>query len=177
MYPYPYPHSNRRWQIDFLETGFWNNDTYEAPLTGRNNSRHFVTSYNGAGLCIPANNGMPPAGGVPPKASGGLCSNAYFVDDGEEHLYAAVVDRRGTTVYRDPDWTGLRQASAAATLPRAPGMPEKVGGPCAVAPRSCAVTTPSCLRNPPFPANSTGGNVRPPPTSTRPSTPVRRPDP
>ena len=69
----------------------------------RNNSRFFVTSYNGAGRCFPTYSGSTQPGSlIPPRDSGGMCSNNYFVDDGLPHLYAAVVDRRGATVYRDP---------------------------------------------------------------------------
>lgn len=142
-------------EIDFLETGFWDPNSYNtsrpdgSPNPNLNNSRHYVTGYNGAGRCMPVNKGI--AGtqtGVdnPPKDSGGLCSNNFFVDDGQPHVYAAVVDRRGATVYRDPDWTGLEATTAAPVLQNAqPKKPKVLTPPCNAGVGSCAINTPACL--------------------------------
>lgn len=142
-------------EIDFLETGFWDPNSYNtsgpdgSPNPNLNNSRHYVTGYNGAGRCMPVNKGV--AGrlqGVddPPKDSGGICSNNFFVDDGQPHVYAAVVDRRGATVYRDPDWPGLEATTAEPVLRDAqPKKPEVLTPPCNAGTGSCAINTPACL--------------------------------
>lgn len=141
------------YNTSFLETGFWEPALYNNSVKGRpnpnlNNSRHFVTSYNGAGRCFPVNKGQQGTqkGDLPPKDAGGACSNNYFVDDGQPHIYAAVVDRRGATVYRDPVWPGLAPTTADAVLAHAhpPEPPADLQPPCEVG-SSCALNTPSCL--------------------------------
>jgi hypothetical protein len=77
-----------------------------------------------------------------------MCSNDYFVEDGKAHMYAAVVDRRGATVYRDPDWPGLTKRTASTVLASgAPYKPDQLSPPCNVG-GSCAINTPSCLTLP-----------------------------
>ena len=142
-------------EIDFLETSFWDPNSYNtsgpdgAPNPNLNNSRHYVTSYNGAGRCMPVNNGIrgtQPGLNDPPKISGGVCSTSYFVDDGLPHIYAAVVDRRGATVYRDPEWPGLEATTAAPVLQSAqPKRPRVLTPPCNAGTGSCAINTPACL--------------------------------
>ena len=141
-------------EIDFLETGFWDPNSYNtshpdgSPNPNLNNSRHYVTGYNGAGRCMPVNKGIAGSrSGVdnPPKDAGGICSNNYFVDDGKPHVFAAVVDRRGATVYRDPDWAGLEATTAAPVLDAAPKKPKNLNPPCESGTGSCAVNTPACL--------------------------------
>ena len=121
-------------ELDFLETSFWDPALYNVttpagrPNPNQNNSRHYVTTYNGAGHCFPVNKGVQVEASLqPPFAAGGMCSNNYFVDDGEPHLWAAVVDRRGVTVYRDPDWPGLTATSPPASklTDAAPAKPER----------------------------------------------------
>ena len=86
------------------------------------------------------------------KSAGGACSSNYFVDDGLPHLYAAVVDRRGTIVYRDPVWGGLNRTSAARVLhSAAPEPPTVRTPPCNAGTGSCAISNPSCLFQEPFP--------------------------
>ena len=139
-------------EIDFLETAFWDPALYNTsqpdgtPNPNRNNSRLVVTSYNGAGRCFPSFSGVTPHGSLqPPRDSGGMCSNDYFVEDGKAHMYAAVVDRRGATVYRDPDWPGLTKHTASMVLVSgAPHKPDQLRPPCNVG-GSCAINTPSCL--------------------------------
>jgi hypothetical protein len=147
-------------ELDLLETGFWDPAFYNTsrpdsvPNPNRNNSRHYLTSFAGAGRCLPVNKGMknPQDTLKAAHGAGGSCSNSYFVDDGQPHLYAAVVDRRGVTVYRDPVWDGLAPATAQAVLgAHAPTQqPQKLGAPCEVGDGSCAANTPACLmRHPP----------------------------
>ena len=155
-------------EIDFLETGFWDPNSYNtslpdgSPNPNLNNSRHYVTGYNGAGRCMPVNNGIKAEGSVlPPKDAGGICSTNFFVDDGAPHVYAAVVDRRGATVYRDPSWLGLTATTAAPTLEHAaPAKPERLTPPCLAGTGSCALNTPACLtdkeRNRDLPTPPTG---------------------
>jgi hypothetical protein len=146
-------------ELDLLETGFWDPAFYNtsrpdgAPNPNRNNSRHYLTSSQGSGRCLPVNNGVvnPQDKLKAAHGAGGACSNSYFVDDGQPHLYAAVVDRRGVTVYRDPEWAGLTPTTAQAVLgASAPARPHKLGAPCEVGDGSCAANTPACLtRHPP----------------------------
>lgn len=57
-----------------------------------------------------------------------------------------MVDRRGVTVYRDPEWSGLSKRKANSRLHQsAPKKPAKLSPPCDVAPASCARAAPSCL--------------------------------
>ena len=142
-------------EIDFLETGFWDPNSYNTsfpdgtPNPNLNNSRHYVTGYNGAGRCMPVNKGVKgDRKGIddPPKDAGGICSTNFFVDDGKPHVYAAVVDRRGATVYRDPDWAGLEPTTAAPVLQVAqPKKPKIITPPCNAGTGSCAINTPACL--------------------------------
>jgi hypothetical protein len=126
-------------ELDFLETAFWEPAFYNqsmpdgAPNPNRNNSRMYATAYNGAGRCFPVNKGprSPTGSYIPSKAAGGECSANYFQDDGRPHVYAAVVDRRGMTVYRDPDWAGLGAFQAAPVLTQArPAKPLDLSPPC-----------------------------------------------
>ena len=157
-------HAGSSGEIDFIETAFWDPALYNnslpdgSPNPNRNNSRFFVTSYNGAGRCFPCFSGVTRNGSLqPPRDSGGMCSNNYFVDDGLPHMYAAVVDRRGATVYRDPVWSGLAAQTAAAVLSAsAPERPDRLRPPCNVG-GSCAINTPSCLT----PLQSGPGGSRP----------------
>lgn len=155
-------------ELDFLETGFWEPAFYNntqpdgSPNTNRNNSRLYVTSYNGAGRCFPVNKGNANTNDmfIAAKAAGGACSSNYFVDDAKPHLYAAVVDRRGSTVYRDPVWAGLNRTHAAAILEAsAPEPPEVLTPPCHVGAASCALNNPSCLFQEPFPQRIGSGQV------------------
>lgn len=155
-------------ELDFLETGFWEPAFYNnsqpdgSPNTNRNNSRLYVTSYNGAGRCFPVNKGNANVDDrfIAAKAAGGACSSNYFVDDGQPHMYAAVVDRRGSTVYRDPVWKGLNQTHAATLLEAsAPEPPEVLAPPCHVGAESCALNNPSCLFQEPFPQRLGAGRV------------------
>ena len=102
-----------------------------------------------AGHCFPVNKGVQPLAPSmqPPFAAGGMCSNNFFVDDGLPHLFAAVVDRRGVTVYRDPDWPGLSATAAPpATLSAvAPGRPASLAAPCLAGSGSCVLNSPACL--------------------------------
>ena len=64
----------------------------------------------------------------------------------QPHVYAAVIDRRGVTVYRDPVWPGLQANSAALILEDAfPETPDHLGAPCHAGTGSCAANTPACL--------------------------------
>ena len=155
-------------ELDFLETGFWepafyNNTTPDGgPNPNRNNSRLYATSYNGAGRCFPVNKGNndPNNQFISAKSAGGACSSNYFVDDGLPHLYAAVVDRRGTTVYRDPVWGGLNRTSAARVLrSAAPEPPTVRTPPCNAGTGSCAISNPSCLFQEPFPPRLGAGGI------------------
>jgi hypothetical protein len=125
-------------EIDFLE--FPNLFGGQKHADTESVKKMWATSYNGAGRCFNQNIGQGaychpdgfcganslPVGSGPNRSyytnyfsqgGGGPYSlYSYNYDDGEEHLWVAVVDFRGTTLYKDPNFPGLTPYSAAAQL-------------------------------------------------------------
>jgi len=124
-------------EIDFLESPFWDTYYQENPSLY---SRLFATSFNGAGRCFPNQN--KPAG-----CSGGDQTTSYFMGDDAPHIFAAVVDGKGVTIYRDTPWTGLTNSTAASSLPSRPSSPPSCNTPpcdsCSIG-ESCALFMPGC---------------------------------
>jgi len=124
-------------EIDFLESPFW--DSYIQTHPDLYN-RLYATAFNGAGRCFPNQ-------GVPAGCSGGEQTTSYFWGDDNPHIYAAVVDSVGVTIYRDVEWEGLTQFTASSQLQTRPSSPPVCNQPpcdtCAEA-TSCALFMPSC---------------------------------
>ncbi len=112
----------------------------------------WTTQYNAQGKCFPCNRN--PSGSYDEDTGGcggvqGGATTARFINDGQPHVFVGVVDARGTTIYRDPEWTGISPHSAAPELRQlAPNIPplDVSGGPCEPG-KSCMIATPSCVHN------------------------------
>ena len=139
-------------EIDFLESP-WTVDAGAA-----DDYRHlYSTTWNQVGRCF------VPSGGKSGHASGGWFdgkagqSTNYFMgtdpakypDTPEPFIWAAVVDKAGTFIYRIPAadaptiWPGLAQKGAAETLAAAPKPPANSAPPCDDS-GYCAIFLPNC---------------------------------
>lgn len=143
-------------ELDLLETPFWSCKGFPELCDDRGYGRMYVTVSNSKGFCNPMLNGNYSEYG-PAFGMGGHGTTNFF-DAGDTasapaaqgHLYAAVVDAAGVTIYRDPDWPGLTPDKAAPILShlRPASAPESASAPCAPSPSSCARYSPVCVTNP-----------------------------
>eukprot|EP01065_Artemidia_motanka_P022593 TRINITY_DN2679_c0_g1_i1.p1 TRINITY_DN2679_c0_g1~~TRINITY_DN2679_c0_g1_i1.p1 ORF type:complete len:472 (+),score=95.20 TRINITY_DN2679_c0_g1_i1:971-2386(+) len=123
-------------EIDFLESPNLFGDYKQKDPQGIK-GKLWATTYNSAGRCWGQNTMQ---GSYCPKTgfcvanplvvgdddmygnyftqgSGGPYGlHGYNWDDGQEHVWAAVIDFRGVHLYRDPQWPGLTSTSAANVL-------------------------------------------------------------
>ncbi|KAJ3433809.1 hypothetical protein M0812_22778 [Anaeramoeba flamelloides] len=137
-------------EIDFLETPWTVNagaaDGYR---------RLFSTQWNQIGRCFPGTMGSTC------NSDGGwfndqACTNNYFLGSDPDnpnpqpYIYAAVVDKIGTFIYRFPGdnstiWPGLTRTTAECTLrPRPAFRPPNQGPPCDDKNPYCAIFIPNC---------------------------------
>jgi len=131
-------------ELDLLETPFWD-------PTMRNSAgyrRMYMTTYQSTGFCNPQRNSAYPQYN---NGAGGH-GTTNFMEDAlppRSHVYAAVVDAAGVTLYRDPDWEGLSAGTAAPSLPLRPKRsPSSVAAPCSADAASCARFSPLCVTRP-----------------------------
>ncbi|KAH3765558.1 hypothetical protein Pelo_2554 [Pelomyxa schiedti] len=132
-------------EIDFLESPWTVNsgatDDYK---------RLYATQWNQIGRCFTGQMGSTC------NADGGWfsdteTSNNYFIGSDSPMVWAAVVDKIGTFIYRIPAdsadsiWPGLSRKTADCTLPNRPTeMPTNSGPPCSSETSYCALFLPNC---------------------------------
>ena len=136
-------------EIDFLESAW----TVDAGATD-DYRRLYSTQWNQVGRSFVGDMGSTC------NADGGwfnnqVASNNYFLgtepNKPEPYVYAAVVDKVGTFIYRIPSasvdklWPGLTRKTAACTLNARPTeMPQNSGPPCRDDTPYCALFLPNC---------------------------------
>lgn len=135
-------------EIDFLETP---NLFPQQMKSARGWNIFRTTSYNAANRCFACNHGTQNGSfslagcGGEPAATFYDANNEFHSEHG--HLWAAVIDARGTTLYKDPYWPGLTPTCAASTLQNLhPAKPQQQQ-PCRDPAATCGVYLPSCVTN------------------------------
>lgn len=131
-------------ELDLLETPFWDSNL----RSDEGYRRMYLTTTGSTGFCNPQRNSAYKQYN---NGAGGHGTTSYFEDDAVPgpHVYAAVVDAAGVTVYRDPDWPGLTASRAEPTLPLRPKtQPASNGAPCPASASSCVRFNPLCVTVP-----------------------------
>lgn len=134
-------------EIDFLETP----NLFPQKFKSESGWKYYrTTSYNAANRCWACNHATWQNGSLNVAGCGGEPADSFYnanaeTADDKGHIWAAVIDARGTTVYKDPSWPGLVDSCAAAKLDNLHPHQPDTQQPCTDPNKSCAIYLPGCV--------------------------------